>query len=266
MKTILYYFSGTGNSLQAAKDISLELGETELISVTEALGRKNLPEAERMGIIFPVYCWGIPRIIRELVDRFQPGNTGYTFAVCTCGGIPGGTLEKMAEHFQSKGMRLNAGFALKMPGNCVTLYGAFPEEKQKILFEKAKDKIRKIVSLIKKNKEAPVEKNSFIVNWLLGLVYKASYSHFPSQDKHYWVDERCNACGICEQVCPRNNIKMENRKPAWLHHCEQCVACIQWCPLEAIQFKKGTLTRKRYHHPEIKLQEIISKLSKQGQS
>jgi Pyruvate/2-oxoacid:ferredoxin oxidoreductase delta subunit len=35
------------------------------------------------------------------------------------------------------------------------------------------------------------------------------------------------------------------------------MACIQWCPQEAIQHKNKTSKRKRYHNPEVSLQEIL---------
>jgi len=28
---------------------------------------------------------------------------------------------------------------------------------------------------------------------------------------------------------------MFDGRPVWQHHCEQCFACLQWCPKEAIQ-------------------------------
>ncbi|MEN6358816.1 MAG: hypothetical protein ABFD59_01960 [Smithella sp.] len=46
--------------------------------------------------------------------------------------------------------------------------------------------------------------------------------------------------------------------PAWHHRCEQCFACIQWCPEEAIQYGKGTRNKKRCHHPEISLKDMLA--------
>ena len=39
---------------------------------------------------------------------------------------------------------------------------------------------------------------------------------------------------------------------------EQCLACIQWCPQEAIQFGKKTPRYKRYHHPEVTVREMLA--------
>jgi len=48
----------------------------------------------------------------------------------------------------------------------------------------------------------------------------------------------------------------------WQHHCEKCFACLQWCPQEAIQFGSKTSGRKRYHHPDVKLADMVRSSSK----
>jgi MinD superfamily P-loop ATPase len=58
-------------------------------------------------------------------------------------------------------------------------------------------------------------------------------------------------------VCQVENIEMKDGKPTWLHHCEQCLACLQWCPQEAIQVGRKTEGRKRYHHPEITASDLM---------
>jgi flavodoxin len=53
MKTIIYYFSGTGNSLAAARKISAILGECELVpiaSLQEYQGDIH-PYGVRVGIV-----------------------------------------------------------------------------------------------------------------------------------------------------------------------------------------------------------------------
>ena len=60
-------------------------------------------------------------------------------------------------------------------------------------------------------------------------------------DKQFRVDDKCNQCGICGKVCPSENITMQEGKPVWNHHCEQCFACLQWCPKKAIQYGKRTV-------------------------
>ena len=54
----IYYFTGTGNSLQIAEDLSGELGESSINKIAEYSG--DLIEADTLGIIFPIYFLGLP--------------------------------------------------------------------------------------------------------------------------------------------------------------------------------------------------------------
>lgn len=88
-------------------------------------------------------------------------------------------------------------------------------------------------------------------------LYKLTFNMIPKMDGDFWVDEKCNGCTICAKVCPVGNITMSADKPVWSHRCEQCLACIQWCPKEAIQYGKKTPNYERYHHPEVTLKDIV---------
>ena len=82
----------------------------------------------------------------------------------------------------------------------------------------------------------------------------------PRMDRKFWVDEKCNSCMLCERICPADNVYIQNGRPSWLHQCEQCFACLQWCPEEAIQFGKNTSKYERYHHPEVTAQDMLHRL------
>jgi ferredoxin len=256
MKTTIFYFTGTGNSLKIAKDIASQLGDTALIPVQKAIKETLDLSADRIGLVFPVYMWGMPSIIAEFAKKMRPGNDKYVFAVVTYGGMPGATLLNLSRAFKKQGTTLSAGFGIQMPGNYIPMYGAKPEESQKIKFEKAAEKVNRIVDIIKKGVSCKPAANGFLANALLSLVYKSGMPRIHQMDKSFVVLDNCTSCGICRMVCPVENITMVNGKPVWQGKCEQCMACIQLCPVEAIQYGKKTVGRKRYHHPEIKLSEM----------
>ena len=76
------------------------------------------------------------------------------------------------------------------------------------------------------------------------------------RDESFYFDNNCSACGICEEICPVNNIILVEGKPQWQNKCQLCLACINYCPEEAIQFEDQTKKKQRYHQPEITFQEI----------
>ncbi len=88
MKTIIYYFTGTGNSLAAAKKIAIILGDCDLIPIAslENTSGKITPKIDRIGIICPVYDGGVPIMVAGFAKRLDLSQAGYVFAVVTMGG------------------------------------------------------------------------------------------------------------------------------------------------------------------------------------
>ncbi len=255
MGTQVFYFTGTGNSLELAKDVAQQLDGSQLISIPTVLG-KEIDLADTIGLVFPVYAWGVPRIIIDFVKQLRFKGNEYVFALVTCGGNPAGTLPQLAKLLKEQGVTLQAGFSVVQPDNYILWHGALPVEKQAGLFTAKANRISGIVDVVKNKKSAPLEQNSPPINFVLGLVYKAGISHFAESDKNFRVTERCTQCGQCTRICPRANITLEEGAIRWHHDCEMCLACIQWCPKEAIQYKKKTEERQRYHHPAVKVQDL----------
>ena len=260
MKTVIYYFSGTGNSLKVARDLAAELGGAEIVPIPKAIKEAPIePQASCVGIVFPVYVWGQPLIVNSFIDKLSLSKNTYVFAIATYGGMPGATLKQTAKQLESKGSRLHAGFGITMPGNYTPMYGAIPEERQNSMFQKEIARIKEIAEIIKNGIEHKPETSNFLANCIFsGIIYKLGAPRLPKSDKSFWVDEKCNSCSICEKVCPVKNIKIIDGKPTWQGRCEQCMACLQWCPKEAIQFGKKTADRKRYRCPETKVSDFIT--------
>ena len=59
--------------------------------------------------------------------------------------------------------------------------------------------------------------------------------------------KKCVGCGKCAQLCPLNNVHLENSRPQWGDHCTHCMACISICPVQAIEYGKGTEGKNRYY-------------------
>ena len=120
MKTIIYYFTGTGNSLAAAKKIAAVLGDCELVSIASLQNTPGeiVPSADRVGIVCPVYDAGVPRIVAEFVGRLSLIRAGYTFAIVTLGGTGVSALHQLNGIVSRKsGKKLDAAWIVKMPGN-----------------------------------------------------------------------------------------------------------------------------------------------------
>ena len=113
MKTILYYFTGTGNTLAVARDLAAELGETDLVPIPKLTGPCDVPaDADAVGIAFPVYFLDLPGIVSGFIRNLRFSGTPYVFGIATCGERPGGALFRLREILAGKGQDLSSGFVL----------------------------------------------------------------------------------------------------------------------------------------------------------
>jgi ferredoxin len=258
LKTNLFYFSATGNSLILARDLASALPEAQIFSIPRAIhGRPDL-DADNIGLIFPVFYCGLPRIVSDFIKKLDPGKIKYLFVVCNYGGFAGSTLQETREQLQAAGIRMNAAYQITMPGNYIVNYGAYEKDRQDKLFLNEKEAIRQIAEDVKAQKNIPVKPGG-LLNKITKSIYRSNLKKFPTLDKNFSASDRCNGCGICERVCPVENIRIEASKPKWKGNCEHCLACIQWCPKEAIEYSTRSVGRKRYQHPDVKANELFLK-------
>lgn len=262
MKTIIYYFTGTGNSLAAAKKIAANLDDCELVpvpSVMETSGEIK-PRADRVGIVCPVYFTGLPAMAALFAARLDLSGVQYTFAVLTYGGGGGESALAQLDGIlrRGSGHGLSAGYLVVMPGNYILMYDSPEGEKRKEMLESADREIQKIAEEILACRVRPLSR-SLISSLLHTLFYSRFIAGVHTRDQAFSVSDECSSCGICAEICPGHNIEMVEGKPVWRHHCELCCGCIHLCPAKAIQAGKSTAGRARYRNPEITVPELYNR-------
>ena len=256
MKTKLYVYTGTGNSLWIACRLAMELKETTLEFMPN-VSKNFTVEADRVGIIFPVHIWGLPAHVIQFINHLQLNPGTYVFALAVNAGQPAATLLQLKKLMSTHNLSLALGYSVVLPSNYIPWGGPGPMETQQLLFRGAEEKVKAIAKAVPLGERKKVERGPLWQNILFYWFYKMSFRRVCKMDKKFWVDEKCNSCGVCLKVCPVQNIEMINEKPAWLHRCEQCLACLQWCPQEAIQHGEKTAKYRRYHHPEVTLKDML---------
>ncbi|MFA6379420.1 MAG: EFR1 family ferrodoxin [Candidatus Omnitrophota bacterium] len=258
MNAVIYYFSATGNSLIVARDIARGLDNADLVPISKASEAGSSPVYDTVGFVFPVYMFGLPLIVADFLKSVKIKPGAYVFSVATFGGLQGRAHSLAKTILRKRTVSLSAGFSVMMPGNYTPLYGAIAQEKQDEMFKRQDIKTRQIVDCVREKRTSALEEKPFLLNFLLyAILYKGGSSQIPLSAKGFWFTEACTRCGLCSKVCPVSNIVMQNEKPSWLTHCQHCMACLQWCPEEAIQYKKATFGKKRYHHPGVAAKDIM---------
>lgn len=261
MSTIIYYFTGTGNSLMLARNLG-DMLDAKIVSIPNAIHNPvDIEEAEVIGFIFPLYYQTVPIIVQDFIKNLDLKGK-YIFAIVNSGAYMGVSLDVLSDILKENGSELSAGFQLIMPYNFLidgSRLGELSFRLRNILFKRADRKLIKIKKIINSRKKIGIERRPYIKK-------HHPYSHFTKEElekrlkdeaKYFGVNEKCISCGQCKKVCPVSNIEIINKTPKWDNKCEQCLACISWCPVEAIEFENRTYNQMRYHNPNVTIRDII---------
>ena len=256
-KTGIFYFSGTGNNLYVAKKLG-ELLNTNDIYPFRLLEEGQICLEEYQKIIFcvPAYYSHIPSYVREVLKKVHLKPEQKIYDIVVCGGNRGRSVEDLRECVSVAGGSVTGEYMLMLPGNYILAYGALPGWVIAVENSVATQKIKRIARAITQGSGERIKKE--------GIFYKKSQEEqnqkviadFQKIGAAYTVADSCIGCGNCAKVCSVLNITMVNGKPEFGKNCEQCMACIQWCPKRAIDYEMKASKRKRYHHPEITLTEM----------
>lgn len=185
MKTILYYFTGTGNSLAVARAIADRLPDTELIPIPMLLldGEKIRAQKDaNIGIISLLYTMGLPGIVVRFFDILDLSDAGYVFSVVTEGGTYGSPTSQIASLAKQSGHDLNAAWWIRMPDNYIPLSAPPAKPEQKTIRE---DALRKVAVLTEAVRERSLRQIDLITTGkLLRLVmYKPFMKNIPTFGK-----------------------------------------------------------------------------------
>jgi ferredoxin len=262
MKNRIYFFTGTGNSLKAAKDIAESLTECEIAAICKSTDTVIPTGYERIGFVFPVYYFGMPEMASDFIRRanLSKEHARYYFAVATPGGISGKPIAQTDRLLSEKGLHLDYGMKIRMNANYILSYGSSGLHYATAMkaYGKRMGKIIRDVTNMKTNK---IERYSERIE----RIYLNAIRNVHGMDDGYNINDSCTSCGICTSVCPADNITLNDGRPVFHHRCECCMACIQHCPEKALNYRDKTQKRKRYTHPDISHSEI-SKYYKHAQN
>lgn len=264
MPNLIFYFTGTGNSLAVARSIAKELQDTAVVPILNLREKKiDLFNYETIGFVFPCFYIHTPEIVMGLIKDIDIQRSQSIFAVVTYGGTYGYALSDFAEQLQDKTDSPIRTFSVRMPGSHIVGYSAFPEWLQKILFQRAAVRVRNIAAQIqakefiyeKKANRKPLSVSNGVVKF---LNKRLGVKDIQEKKCAFSASHQCVHCGICQKICPVQNISVTTNQVVFGEQCMQFMACIQWCPQQAITHPNIPLGRAHYHHPDVTVREMIS--------
>lgn len=254
---MIFYFSGTGNSLYAAQMIA-NMQKQQIISIPRAIKSNSytyvVKENETIGFCYPVHGWQPPSMVIEFIKKLELVNyeEQYIYSLLTCGGTWEYTCEILDKALNKKGWRLSGDYKLKMPHNYIISQDLNSPEYTKEKLETAKEQLRHYNEQIKDQvQNYHKEKHSYVKSYMVGGMFK----HLGKSEKPFFTTDACRGCGLCVSVCPAQIIELKDRKPVWYSGCQQCMGCINRCPQKAIQYGKQTEKRGRYINPYCRFED-----------
>jgi len=259
MRNVIFCFSGTGNSFYTASKIANALTGTIVVNIrqnNEFIIPDNL---ERVGFVLPVYHWSIPNIAKRYIENLSLKSCPYYFGIITCGGIPVNAVNDLEEVLKKQGASLSYTKVHNNVSSYVAMYEPFPDIEKTLV--KSKIELKTIIQDVQ-GYECNEPQRKSVLKETLRLIEKPFVRALPKKDKGFVVESSCTTCGLCEKLCPLSNIYMQNGKPCFKHQCTQCMSCVVYCPNKAINYKNKTVNRTKYHHPNVKANQLIATITR----
>lgn len=243
----IFYFTATGNSLYIAR----KFVGAELYSIPQVLrGEEREFADDKIGIVFPVYGFAIPRSVRDFITNVKL-KSDYVFAIGTYGNMPGNSCGWLETFAQKHGLRIDYANHILMADNYLPMFDAKKErEKDVHIEENAAARVRDVEASRRFVNGGGIAMRA--LTWFIQLFW----NKMMGVCRKFKVRETCVSCGVCSRVCPNLNIEMADGKPKFGQRCENCFACIQLCPAKAITLPREKNPDERYRHPDVSVADI----------
>ncbi len=250
-------FSGTGNSRYVSQYMASYFNDRVVEITATTIDNPPLLELapdEKTIWVFPIYSWGIPPVVKELMERIsimQSDDCSRHYLVCTCGDDVGLTHRQWRCLIKKHGWNPVATFSVQMP-NSYTLMKGFDVDPKRLEDEKldaVPSRLNAVMELINGDFCGDdVVSGSWA--WLKTHLIYPYFVRFCMSPKPFHCTDDCIGCGKCARECPLDNIEMDdNSRPQWGDRCALCLRCYHTCPDHAVAYGKATANKGQYLHP-----------------
>ncbi len=262
-KILLYFFSGTGNTLFVSNAFASEISKygiaTEIIPLPSPVPEK-IPDDTVLCIAFPVYSQTAPPFICDWLRSLPETKKGTpVIIISTLAGFSG--LVKGPFHYllKKKGYSPLAVREFIMPPNFIHQYS--DENRNAKIRERVKPAIANFAKEVAEGnaKWPPLPSFLNVFQFMAEKMFRNCGSGWLG--KGFKADKnKCTRCGLCIKLCPLKNISAGTEGfPAWSNKCQQCLRCINYCPANAIDNgRMRFLYHPIYKCPGVKPSDLLN--------
>ena len=235
----IVYFSGTGGTRLCAQKLAdlLTTGglSTDIFEIRERT-EPNLPYADKLILLYPVYFANAPLPVQEFVRKLPASGGQYTavLSVSAAGEVVPNLACRMRinELLADRGYNVVYENMLVMPANCLkkphelvaaALLKVLPYKLANIAEDIMQGKVHRTAMELRSYLATQSGRLPQKFSGLFSLLFKCG--------------SNCNCCGKCAAHCPRGNIYLDKGRVKWDSYCAACMNCLYTCPQQAISMR-----------------------------
>lgn len=244
MKSLVIYFSQTGNTRKIAKCIGDGIidvtGQCDLTNLND-VDLSRLSDYNLVGIGCPVFYYKEPFNVSDFVEALPQLEGQHWFIFCTHGNVLGNFFPSMSGRLHKKGAAV-IGCHDTYANITVPYYpspdftAGHPDEYD---FDQAKAFGREIARRSPQIADtdsdllsAPIPVSS--QEWVQEADRLTADYLGQIMPKLVFDKDRCSQCHACEKGCPVQGIEIEADPPRLQNPCIYCLHCVNICPSLAI--------------------------------
>lgn len=193
---------------------------------------------ERVGFVFPTHYFGLLPLVEAAVNRLTLSSVSYAFAVVTSGSSRylSIALHRLQALLLGSGKQLDAGVHIEMISSYIPLADIPPGTVVERKLARADQAVEKVATAVRKQQRSCESEPLWPLAAVIHTYWRRQRQRLKKSYRNFSCADTCTACGTCAAVCPVRNVQQSDGKPAWQERCQECLACLHFCPTQSIEF------------------------------